>query len=93
MGVATVGNSAELPAKLKNRIIVSSRNIDLRCSPEKMKALTQKGLSAPVSVTALFGAARMWKQPCPWTDGGRGRRGVCTQGNISPPQEMKSCCV
>ena len=45
--------------------------------PKKTKTLTQKDISTPVFVAALFTTAKIWKQPkCPLTDDGMDKDGV-----------------
>ena len=65
IGAAAMENSAEIPQKIKYRIIIQSRNSIPGYYPKKMKTLIWKDVCTPLFTVAIPTVAKYLQIPIP----------------------------
>ena len=79
-------NSMKGPQKIKNRTTYNPAVPLMSVYAKEHKSESQRDISTPVFIAALFTKVKMWKQPkCPFTHEWVKKCGVYTQLNIIEP--------
>ena len=86
IGATTMGNSMEIPQKIKNKTTLWSSNSTLEYLSKEMKTVTPSDIWTPMFTAALLTMTKIWKQlRCPPMDEWIKKCGIYTQWNIIKP--------